>query len=433
MTIMNPVLQVALDLVNGSRALQIAKESVEGGVDWIEAGTPLIKSEGMDILRLLSKEFPKKTIIADLKTMDTGALETEIASKAGADVICIMAAAADSTIEEAVSAAQKYGTKIMVDLLGVNNPVERGKKISGLDVDYLCVHVGIDQQMTGQKPEQIVTELAKHTSIPIAAAGGINCETVVDVINAGASIVIVGGAITKAEDVTKATRIIKQAMLDKKRIKSTLFKKYDQTEIKTAFEQVSTPNISDAMHRKGAMNGIKPIQDSVQMVGQAYTVNTLDGDWAKPVEAIEHASENQVLVINAHQGSTAVWGELATWSAKQKNLAGVVIDGAVRDVAAIKKIDLPVFCRHTVPNAGEPKGFGERNTCILCGGQQVSPGDWIVGDASGVVVVPCKKGQEIANRSLDVKEHENRIREEIKRGKSLSEVMYLEKWEVQKK
>jgi len=148
---MNPVLQVALDLVNGSRALQIAKESVEGGVDWIEAGTPLIKSEGMDILRLLSKEFPKKTIIADLKTMDTGALETEIASKAGADVICIMGAAADSTIEEAVSAARKYGTKIMVDLLGVKNPVERGKSVSRLDVDYLCVHVGIDQQMTGQK------------------------------------------------------------------------------------------------------------------------------------------------------------------------------------------------------------------------------------------------------------------------------------------
>lgn len=433
MATMNPILQVALDLVNGSRALQIAKESVEGGVDWIEAGTPLIKSEGMDILRLLSKEFPKKTIIADLKTMDTGALETEIASKAGADVICIMGAAADSTIEEAVSAARKYGTKIMVDLLGANNPVERGKSVSRLDVDYLCVHVGIDQQMTGQKPEQIVMELAKHTSIPIAAAGGINSETVVDVLNAGASIVIVGGAITKAEDVTNATKIIKQAMNNKKRIKSTLFKKYDQTEILTAFSKVSTPNISDAMHRKGAMNGIKPIQDAVHMVGQAYTVNTLDGDWAKPVEAIEHASENQVLVINAHQGMTAVWGELATWSAKQKKLAGVVIDGAVRDVAAIKKIELPVFCRYTVPNAGEPKGFGERNGCILCGGQQVSPGDWIIGDESGVVVVPCKKGQEIANRSLDVKEHENRIREEIKRGKSLSEVMYLEKWEVQKK
>lgn len=430
---MNPVLQIALDLVNGSRALQIAKESVKGGADWIEAGTPLIKSEGMEILRLLSKTFPAKTIIADLKTMDTGALETEIASKAGADVICIMAAAADNTIEEAVAAAKKYGTKIMVDLLGVSDAVKRGKEISDLGVDYLCVHIGIDQQMTGQRPEQIVTELVKHTSIPVAVAGGINSESVVDVINAGASIIIVGGAITKAEDVIKATSDIKLAMQDKKRIKSTFFKKYDQAEIKTAFSRVSTPNISDAMHRKGAMTGIKSVQDSVHMVGQAFTVNTLDGDWAKPVEAIEHAKPDQVLVINAHQGLTAVWGELATWSAKLKNLAGVVIDGTVRDIDTIKQMDFPVFCRYTAPNAGEPKGFGELNGHIICGNQPVSPGDWIIGDASGIVVVPQKKAQEIANRALDVKEHENRFREEIKQGKSLSEVMYLKKWEVQKK
>ena len=430
---MKPILQVALDLINASRAMMIAEESVAGGADWIEAGTPLIKSEGLEIVRLLSKKFPKKTIVADLKTMDTGSLETEIASKSGADIICIMAAAADGTIEEAVASARKYGTKIMVDLLGVNNPVERGIQVSDLGVDYLCVHIGIDQQMTGQKPEEIVTKLAKQLTIPVAAAGGINSETVIDVLNAGASIIIVGGAITKAEDVTKATSLIKQAMQDKKCITCKNFKKYDTHHINKAFEQVSTSNISDAMHRRGAMNGIQQLHNTGRMVGQAFTVNTLDGDWAKPVEAIELAEKNQVLVINAHQGTTAVWGELATWSAKGKQLAGVVIDGTVRDVEAIKQINFPVFCRFIAPNAGEPKGFGECNGHIICGNQPVSPGDWIIGDASGVVVVPQKKAQEIANRSLDVKEHENRIREEIKRGKSLSEVMYLKKWEVQHK
>jgi len=430
---MKPILQVALDLINSSRALTIAQESVDGGVDWIEAGTPLIKSEGLDIIRTLSKQFPNHTIIADLKTMDTGSLETEIASKAGADIVCIMAAAADSTIEEAVATAKKYSTKIMVDLLGVNNPIERGIHICELGVDYLCVHVGIDQQMIGKKPHGIVRELSKKTTLPIAVAGGINSETAVDAINAGASIIIVGGAITKAEDVTEATKLIKQAMLDKKRIKSSLFKKYDSDQIKVAFKQVSTPNISDAMHREGAMKDIQPLNKTCHMSGEAYTVNTLDGDWAKPVEAIENAKKDQVIVINAHQGKIAVWGELATRSAKHKQLAGVVIDGAIRDVEAIKQIDFPVFFRHTAPNAGEPKGFGECQAHIECGGQPVSPGDWIIGDGSGVVVVPRKRAQEIANRAMDVKEHENRIREEINRGKSLSEVMYLKKWEIQKK
>jgi len=84
------VLQVALDLLDLSRALQIAHEAVLGGVDWIEAGTPLIKSEGMHAIRALRKEFPESTLVADMKIADTGALEVEMAAKAGADIVCIL-------------------------------------------------------------------------------------------------------------------------------------------------------------------------------------------------------------------------------------------------------------------------------------------------------------------------------------------------------
>ena len=110
---MKPVLQVALDFLNSHRAMKIAKEAVDGGADWLEAGTPLIKSEGMNIIRRLRETFPQKTIVADLKTMDTGALETEMAAKAGADIVCVLAASDDSTIKEAVESAHKYGIKII--------------------------------------------------------------------------------------------------------------------------------------------------------------------------------------------------------------------------------------------------------------------------------------------------------------------------------
>src|SRR2546429_6196661 len=98
---MEPVLQVALDPVHLKRGLLAAKEAVEGGADWIEAGTPLVKSEGMEVVRQLKKSFPGKTIVADLKTMDTGAFEVEIAAKAGADVITVMGVTDDATILEA--------------------------------------------------------------------------------------------------------------------------------------------------------------------------------------------------------------------------------------------------------------------------------------------------------------------------------------------
>jgi len=283
--------------------------------------------------------------------------------------------------------------------------------------------------MTGKKPVEVLSKVVNATNIPIAVAGGLNSETVPDVVKAGASIIIVGGAITKAKDVTQATKQIKKAITEKKPVKTTLFKKYDKTELQKAFTMVSTPNISDAMHKQGAMQGIHPIKPGFQMVGKALTVRTIDGDWAKPVEAIDQAEKGEIIVVDVNGGQTAIWGELATRSAKIKGVGGVVIDGAIRDLDDLVKIDFPVFTRHVSPNAGEPKGLGEIGAEINCGNQTIKTGDWIIGDDSGVVVVPQEIAQEIANRALDVKEHENRIREEIKSGGSLGTVVKVKKWE----
>ncbi|RLF33951.1 MAG: bifunctional hexulose-6-phosphate synthase/ribonuclease regulator [Thermoplasmata archaeon] len=409
--------------------MAIAKDAVKGGGDWLEAGTPLIKSEGMDIVRKLRETFPDKTIVADMKTMDTGAFETEMAAKAGADIVVVLAASDDTTIKDALKSARKYSVKLMVDLIGVQDKVKRARELEKIGVDYLCIHVGIDEQMTGKKPIDVLKQIVKNVDIPVAVAGGINSETAAEVVKAGASIIIVGGAITKAKNVTLATEMIKKAISEKKIVKTNLFKKYDKTELKKAFSLVSTPNISDAMHKTGAMKGIRPVKLGFHMVGRALTVSTIDGDWAKPIEAIDKAEKGTVIVVDVKGGETAIWGELATWSAKLKGIAGVVIDGAVRDLDDIVKIDFPIFCRHISPNAGEPKGFGEIGAEITCGGQTVRTGDWVIGDDSGVVVVPQEIAQEIANRALDVKEHENRIREEIKKGGSLGTVVKVRKWE----
>jgi 3-hexulose-6-phosphate synthase/6-phospho-3-hexuloisomerase len=183
------------------------------------------------------------------------------------------------------------------------------------------------------------------------------------------------------------------------------------------------------MHKEGALQGIRPILPGFHIAGRAFTIRTMDGDWAKPIEAIDKTDRGSILVVDVNQGRTAVWGELATWSAKLRGLAGVVIDGAVRDYDDLMKIKFPVFSRFIVPNAGEPKGLGEIGAEITCGNQIVRTGDWIIGDDSGVVVVPQEIAQEIANRALDVKEQENRIREEIKQGGSLGSVVKVKKWE----
>ncbi|MEM4576483.1 MAG: 3-hexulose-6-phosphate synthase [Candidatus Nezhaarchaeales archaeon] len=424
-----PVLQLALDFVDFHRALKVAEEALKGGVDWLEAGTPLIKSEGLDCVRELKRKFPNVPVVADMKTMDTGALEVEAAAKAGADVVIVLGLADDSTIREAVEAARRVGAKIMADMINVEDMPTRAVELERLGVNYVCVHVGIDQQMRGMKPLEVLKQVVDVVSVPVAVAGGINSESAAKAVEAGASIVIVGGAITKAEKAEEAARAIKQAMLTKKPLETKMFRKFTEGELIEAFKKVSTPNIADAMHKKGAMKGIKPVVQGVKVVGRAVTVRTYPGDWSKPVQAIDVAEPGSVIVIDAGGSEEAVWGELATWSCVVKGVAGVVVDGAIRDVEVIRELKFPVFTRHVNPKAGEPKGFGEINVEILCGGVKVEPGDWIIGDDNGVVVVPKDKAVEIANRAIDVMEKENRIREEIKRGSSLSKVLQLKKWD----
>jgi 3-hexulose-6-phosphate synthase/6-phospho-3-hexuloisomerase len=113
----------------------------------------------------------------------------------------------------------------------------------------------------------------------------------------------------------------------------------------------------------------------------------------------------------------------------QKGIAGVVIDGAIRDVDEIRRMKFPAFASAIVPNAGYPKGFGEINVEISCGGQTVRPGDWIIGDDNGVMVVPRERAYEVARRALEVNKNEDRVRVEIDRGKTLAQVMDLYKWE----
>ena len=422
-----PIIQVALDLLETDRAIQIAKESLEGGADWLEAGTPLIKSEGMDVIRKLRDAFPEKTIIADMKIADTGAMEVEMGAKAGADIIVVLASADDSTILESVRAARKYGARIMADLISAKDPVSRSMEVEKLGVDYINVHAGIDQQMEGLDSLSIMKEVVKKVNIPVAIAGGLNAGSCAEAVTAGANIVIVGGNIVRSSNVTASARAIRESVDLPTTVQVTRLSRDD--EIRAILETVSTSNISDAMHRKGAMQDIIPMMEGKKMIGTAVTVQTFKGDWAKAVEAIDEAKEGDVIVIYNGSRHVAPWGGLATLSCLNKGVAGVVIDGAVRDIDEVRKIGLPVFATCNVPNAGEPKGFGEINSEIVCGNQTVNPGDYIVGDDNGVVVIPKERAYEIARRAKEVEKTEQRLFEEIRRGATLSEVMNLKKWE----
>lgn len=382
----------------------------------------------MNSVRILKQEFKDKIIIADMKVADTGTIEVEMAAKAGANIVMVMANADDSTIIESVKAAKKYGVKIMADMIAVSNPIERSIQLEKFGVDYINVHTGIDEQMVGKDPLAIVSNIASNVSIPLAVAGGLDVITAPQAVAAGADIIIVGGSIIRSANVRESTETIRKAIDKPSNVKHS--KPSQDVEIRKLLIDVSTANISDAMHRKGVMKSIHPMIKCKKMIGTAVTVHTFAGDWAKPVEAIDIAKPGDVIVIyNDGRKDISPWGALATLSCFNKGIKGIVIDGAIRDIDDISTMNLPVFATAYVPNAGEPKGLGEINIEIKCGEQFVHPGDYIVGDDNGVVVIPKTQAYEVARRAKEVYKTEQRLFEEIKRGATLSEIMHLIKWE----
>jgi 3-hexulose-6-phosphate synthase/6-phospho-3-hexuloisomerase len=422
-------LQLALDFLDLERALRVADLAVGHGVDWLEAGTPLIKSEGLDAVRALRAKFPDRKIVADMKTADTGRVEMEAAAKAGADFAIVLGAASESTIRESVEAGRHYGLGVGVDILGIAEPERLVARLAEWGVAFISVHCPIDVQMQGGNPFDILERLAKMTEIPLAAAGGLNSETAPSAAAAGASIVVVGGAIIKAADPARATADIRRALDTGRGVKTDLFRRAGLEDVREVLLRVSTANLSDACHHRACLPGMKQVTPGAKLAGPVLTVHTAPGDFAKSVEAIDRAEEGQVIAIDAGGVGPAIWGELATESAIQRKLAGVVIDGALRDTDEIRRLRFPAFATVVCSHAGYPKGFGEIGRLVRLCGQEVLPGDWLVGDADGVMHLSKTEVVEMANRAQDVLEAENRLRAEIREGRTLSQVAYLEKWE----
>lgn len=202
-----PKVQVALDFVHLRDALRIARIAVSQGVDWLEAGTPLIKSEGMRAVRSLSREFPKNTVVADMKTLDAGAIETEMAREAGAGVVSVSGLAHDKTVRDSVRVARRHDAMLMADLLMAANPRRRARQLETLGVDIVCIHTGIDAQIaqhSRMKVSRTIQTITRSLNIPVAAAGGISPRIAEKLLDSGVKLVIVGGWITRSRNPARA-------------------------------------------------------------------------------------------------------------------------------------------------------------------------------------------------------------------------------------
>jgi 3-hexulose-6-phosphate synthase len=200
---MKTIVQISLDLIDIPEALATARMALSAGVDWLEAGTPLIIAEGMNGVRALRREFPNVPIVADLKTMDGGYLEAEMMAKAGATHVVVMERAHPETIKIIVKAGKDFGVKVMGDNLGSPDMVASAKRLEDLGCDFIIHHIGYDERKGivaagGRCPSPLdqLREVVQAVKAPVQAVGGLSVEQAMRSPEYGAPLVVLGAPLT---------------------------------------------------------------------------------------------------------------------------------------------------------------------------------------------------------------------------------------------
>jgi 3-hexulose-6-phosphate synthase/6-phospho-3-hexuloisomerase len=199
---MQPIVQLSLDLTSIDEALHVAEIGVQAGVDWLEAGTPLLLAEGLRAVQALHARFPDHPIVADLKTMDGGYLEAEMMAQAGASFVVVMGVAHPATIRAVVRAARDYGIEVMGDIMAAPDKVACAKMLEANGVDYIIVHTGFDErhEETGLSPLDDLPAITAAVGIPVQAVGGLSIEQMMRCPALGAPLVVVGAPLAIADE-----------------------------------------------------------------------------------------------------------------------------------------------------------------------------------------------------------------------------------------
>ena len=205
-----PLIQVALDSLDYDQTLALARQAAPY-VDIIEIGTPCLKVNGLALVKAMKAQHPDKLLFVDLKTMDAGYYEAEPFFKAGADITTVLGTADMGTIKGVVDVAKAYGKQAQVDLINVEDKAAVAAEAAKIGAHIIGIHTGIDQQLAGQTPfTDLAALVAQGLPVKVSVAGGIKQSTVQQVVKAGPSIIVVGGAITGSKSPATAAREIRE-------------------------------------------------------------------------------------------------------------------------------------------------------------------------------------------------------------------------------
>ena len=196
-----PIIQLAIDVPDVDAALRLAEMGAKAGVDWLEAGTPLIVRRGADAIGAIARAFPEFPVLADYKTMDSGGKNVHLTLEQGGHIMTVCAGAADETTQSAVAASKETGVLVVVDTIGVRDQVARSREVEVMGVDSVYLHYGADQwrKDATRDSTQWVPSVGAAVKCPLGA-GPFGVEDAVKAVTSGADIVAIGHPLISGPD-----------------------------------------------------------------------------------------------------------------------------------------------------------------------------------------------------------------------------------------
>lgn len=197
----------------------------------------------------------------------------------------------------------------------------------------------------------------------------------------------------------------------------------DFDEMKKRLSNLDTTSLCDARKKIRALDSaLRPLRPDLKLAGRAYTVQCRD-DYLTVIKALQDAAAGDVLVIDGQGGRRALAGELFTTEARRKGLAGLVVDGAIRDTNAVRKLNFPVYYRSIFPVSGSAEKIFKTQIPVSCGGHTINPGDILLGDADGVIAASSDEMTELIPVAEKIRQTECKVLEKLKKGISLLEML----------
>jgi 3-hexulose-6-phosphate synthase/6-phospho-3-hexuloisomerase len=404
-------LQVSLDFLHLENALFCAEQSIAGGAELLEVGNCLIKNAGLQCIRILKEKFPPIPLVADLKMLTPETQEMKASADAGANGITISGAISESNWGKCLAQAQERNLKVFLDFRDIPVSVMKLQLPLVASTDCVVLNLAQESDVFG-----ILQEIAFRYAKPIAATGITDLANLQEAMSLGLGTGIVQYQEEDTQNFKEATHRIHEAFLQIQQAAASQGspREYSEQVLRRKLNEVMPSDICEVYRDKPLfLDKVYPLHRFTKVFGQAATIKMLGGGLPAMLDFLQEVPPKSIVVVDSGGEATPVWNTLTTVVAIKRNLAGVVLYGAITEVNLVRAKGFPCYVNSLTPLPTRESQGCLKNIPLQLGNVWVRPGDWILGDDCGVLCIPAEKIFTVTERALQLAKHKAQLLREI--------------------